>query len=92
MSLIQFENRVGNPIKTGQYLLIPIQASLQFQPPGMRGFFFWKKPSSMIVQYPDGRDEVVEVPDVTRQAQMMLVGFALVFSLAAGLIARIVRK
>ena len=92
MSLIQLENRVGNPIKTGQYLMVPIEASLQFQPPGMRGFFFWKKPSSMIVQYPDGRDEVIEVPDVTRQAQILLVGFALVFSLAAWLISRSVRK
>jgi hypothetical protein len=92
MSLIQLENRVGNPIKTGQYLIVPIEASLQFQPPGMRGFFFWKKPSSMIIQYPDGSDEVIEVPDITRQAQIMLVGFALVISLAAWLIGRSVRK
>ena len=92
MSLIQLENRVGNPIKTGHYLIIPIEASLQFQPPGMRGFFFWKKPSSMIVQYPDGSDEVIEVPDVTRQAQIIIVGIALVFSLAAWLIGRSVRK
>jgi hypothetical protein len=92
MSLIQLENRVGNPIKTGQYLIVPIEASLQFQPPGMRGFFFWKKPSSMIIQYPDGSDEVIEVPDITRQAQIMLVGFALVISLAAWLIGRSARK
>jgi hypothetical protein len=92
MSLIQLENRVGNPIKARQYQIIPIEGVLQFQPPGMRGFFFWKKPSSMIVQYPDGSDEVIEVPDITRQAQISLVGFALVFSLAVWLIGRNVRK
>ena len=92
MSLIQLENRVGKPIKAGQYQIIPIEGALQFQPPGMRGFFFWKKPASLIVQYPDGSDEVIEVPDITRQAQILLVGFALVFSLAAWLIGRSVRK
>ena len=88
MSLIQLENRVGKPIKAGPYKIIPIEGSLQMQPPGMRGFFFWKKPSSIIVQHPDGSDEVLEVPDITRQAQISLVSFALIFSLVIWLIRR----
>ena len=92
MSLIQLENRVGKPIKAGHYQIIPIEGALQFQPPGMRGFFFWKKPSSLIVQYPDGSDEVIEIPDITRQAQISLVSFALIFSLVAWLIGRNIRK
>jgi hypothetical protein len=92
MSLIQLENHVGNPIKAGHYQIIPIEGTLQLQPPGMRGFFFWKKPSSVIVQHPDGSDKVIEIPDLTRQAQIALFGFALIFSLAAWLIGRNVRK
>jgi hypothetical protein len=88
MSLLQLENRVGKPIKAGQYEIIPIEGTLQFQPPGMRGFFFWKKPSSLIVLHPDGSDEVLQIPDVTRQAQIALVSVAMVFSLVVWLIAR----
>jgi len=88
MSLLQLENRVGKPIKAGQYKIIPIEGTLQFQPPGMRGFFFWKKPSSLIVQHPDGSDEVLQIPDVTRQAQIALVSVAMVFSLVVWLITR----
>lgn len=88
MSLIQLENRVGKPIKAGPYKIVPIEGSLQLQPPGMRGFFFWRKPSSVVVQYPDGSDEILEIPDITRQAQISLVSFALIFSLVVWLIGR----
>ena len=88
MSLVQLENRVGKPIKAGPYKIVPIEGSLQLQPPGMRGFFFWRKPSSVVVQYPDGSDEILEIPDITRQAQISLVSFALIFSLAIWLIGR----
>ena len=88
MSLIQLENRVGKPIKVGSYKIIPIEGSLQIQPPGMWGFFLWRKPSSIIVQHPDGTDQNLEIPDITRQAQISLVSIALVFSLAVWLISR----
>jgi len=88
MSLVQIENRVGAPIKAGPYKIIPIEGLLQVQPPGMRGFFFWRKPSSVIVQHPDGSDEVLEIPDITRQAQISLVSIALIFSLVVWLFSR----
>jgi hypothetical protein len=88
MSLIQLENRVGKPIKAGPYKIVPIEGSLQLQPPGMRGFFFWRKPSSVIVQHPDGSDEVLEIPDVTRQAQIAMISIAFTISLLVWLFAR----
>ena len=88
MSLLQLENHVNKPIKVGQYEIVPIEGTLQFQPPGMRGFFFWRKPSSLVVQHPDGSDEVLDIPDITRQAQISLVSFALIFSLVIWLIDR----
>lgn len=88
MSLIEFENRVGRPIKSGAYKIVPIEQSLQVQPPGMRGFFFWRKPSSIIVQHPNGEDEILEVPDITRQAQISLISITLIFTLLIWLIKR----
>jgi hypothetical protein len=88
MSLVQLENRVGNPIKAGPYKIFPVEGSLQLQPPGMRAFMIWRKPSSVIVQHPDGSDEVIEIPDVTRQAQITLVSIALIFSLVIWVISR----
>jgi hypothetical protein len=86
MSLVKFENRVGKAIKTGPYEIIPIEQSLQMQPPGMRAFMFWRKPSSVIVQHPDGNEEVLEIMDVTRQAQIALFGISLLITLVAWLI------
>ena len=77
MSLVQYENRVGKPIKADPYLIIPVEGRLQAQPPGMRGFFFWRKPASIIVQHPDGSDQTLQVPDITRQAQIALISIAL---------------
>ena len=85
MGLATFENRLGKPLKTEQYSIIPVEQSFQVQPPGMRGFFFWRKPSSVIVQYPDGRDEVIEIPDPTRQAQISILGFAFLVTFTIGL-------
>lgn len=89
MSLVQLENRVGKPIKAGSYKIVPIEQSLQVQPPGMRGFFFWRKPSSVVVQHPDGIDEVLEIPDVTRQAQISLISITLIFTFVIWVINRI---
>lgn len=88
MSLVQLENRVGNPIKAGPLKLLPIEQSLQIQPPGMRFFFFWRKPSSVVVQYPDGNDEVLEIQDPTRQAQIMIWGLALIIPFIVWLLTR----
>ncbi|HBX70993.1 MAG TPA: hypothetical protein DEH25_16865 [Chloroflexi bacterium] len=88
MNLIQLENRVGRPIQAGEFKIIPIEQSLQFQPPGMRFFSFWRKPSSVIVQHPDGSDELLEIQDPTRQAQITLWGLALLIPFIIWLVKR----
>ena len=88
MPLVQLENRVGKAIKAGPYNIIPVERSLQMQPPGMRTFMFWRKPSSVIVVHPDGSDEVLEIQDVTRQAQITLFGMALMITLVVWLFSR----
>jgi hypothetical protein len=92
MSLLQLENRVGNPIKAGPYKIVPIERSIQLQPPGMWSFFFWRKPSSVVVQHPDGRDEILEISDITRLAQISLVSMAVLIPAVIWLILRILRN
>ena len=89
MSLVQLENRVGRPVKAGAYQIVPIEQSLQLQPPGMRGFFFWRKPASIIVQHPDGRDETIEIQDPTRLAQISIWGLALLIPFIIWLLMRV---
>ena len=57
----------------------------RIQPPGMWAFLFWRKPASVVVQHPDGTDEVLEVPDITRQAQISILGMTLFITLVFGL-------
>ncbi len=86
MSLVKFENRVGKPIQAGDYKIFPIEKSLQVQPPGMWAFFFWRRPAKVLVEYPDGSDALLPIPDVTRQAQIALWGVALLGMLLFGLL------
>ena len=91
MSLIQLENRVGKPIQAGDYKIIPIEQSLQVQPPGMWAFLFWRRPASVVVEHPGGHDETLEIQDVTRQAQITLWALALSIPFIIWLIKRVKR-
>lgn len=88
MSLVKLENRVGKPVQAGDYKIFPIEKSLQVQPPGMRGFLFWRRPAKVLVEYPDGQDALLPIPDLTRQAQIVLWSLALIGILIFGLLWR----
>ena len=81
MALVHSENRAGKPIRVADYSLIPIQRLVHIQPPGMWGVLVWRRPSSLVIQHPDGPDEVIEIQDPTRQAQIFLLAFGLVTSI-----------
>ena len=81
MALVHSENRAGKPIRVADYHLIPIEKLLHIQPPGMWGVLLWRRPSSLVIQHPDGPDEVIEIQDPTRQAQIFLLAFGLVTSI-----------
>jgi hypothetical protein len=81
MALIQTENRAGKPIEVYDYKLIPIEKSSRIQPPGMWGVLRWYRPSAVVVRHPRSVDEVIEIEDPTRKAQLVLLGVGLVGSL-----------
>ncbi len=47
--------------------LVPFVRSVHLRIPGIRGGFNWSKPASMLVSFPDGREEVLPIPDITRK-------------------------
>jgi hypothetical protein len=47
----------------------------------MWGALFWHRPSAVVVQHPDGTDEVIQIEDPTRKAQLFLLGIGLIGSL-----------
>ena len=81
MGLIHTENRAGKPIQVVDYHIIPVERTHRVQPPGMWGVLLWRRPSAVIIQHPDAPDEVIEIQDTTRQAQIFLLALGLVTSI-----------
>ncbi len=88
MSFIQFENRAGAPIQSGKTRLVPISRAMILNIPGASGGLVWNRPTAVAVQMEDGPEHVLAVQDVTRQAQIALLGAALIGSFFAWLLVR----
>ena len=81
MALIHTENRAGKPIDANGTLIVPIEKLTRMQPPGMWGLLLWRRPAAVAVQYPNGSDEVINIPDPTRQFQIILLSIGVIGSL-----------
>lgn len=81
MTLLKNEKLAGAPIQAGQARLIPIETATRWQPPGMWSVLLWKRPTAVLVQHPDGSEEMLPIQDVTRQAQLTLLGIGLLGSI-----------
>jgi hypothetical protein len=65
------------PIQHKHTRLVPFTRSVSLRLPGQIGGFVWSKPSSLLVVYPDGREELLPIPDPT--------GRIFLFTLLSGL-------
>jgi hypothetical protein len=92
MGLIHTENRVGKPIQVAGYQIMPIEKSTRMQPPGMWGALLWQRPAAVVVQHPDGSDEVIPIRDQTRKAQVILLGISLVGSFLILLLSKCINQ
>jgi len=81
MALIHTEERVGKPHKMTGYSIFTVEKNFQYQPPGMRWVLFWHRPSAVIIQHKDGTDEVLNIIDHTRKAQLIIFAFGLIGAL-----------
>jgi hypothetical protein len=91
MNLLTNEKLAGAPIQAGQARLVPIETSIRWQPPGMWSVLLWKRPTAVLVQHPDCTEEMLPIQDVTRQAQLTLLGIGFLGSILI-LLARQIRN
>ena len=82
------ENRAGQAIRFGDTRVVLIEKSLRFQPPGMWGLFFWRRPTAVVVETPQTGRQVIKIQDVTRIAQVNILGAGLLITLLAWLLFR----
>jgi hypothetical protein len=78
---ITIETRAGAPVQAGNISLIPLARSMRIQLPGTPGGLVWNRPVSVVATGPGGRQQVLPVLDVTRRAQLVLLGAGLLGSL-----------
>jgi hypothetical protein len=82
------EDRAGKPIEVGGKFIVPIEKVTKIQPPNMSGVGLWRRPSAVVIEHPDGTDEVIEIQDPTRQAVLTLLGFGIIGSVLIWLISK----
>lgn len=73
MPLLNNETHAGPPIHAGQTRLVPFAQTVRVSIPGAGGLV-WSRPTAIVIQTPEGGETVLPVVDVTRQAQLTLLG------------------
>lgn len=74
---LRVETHPAQTLRIGKTRLIPFAQSFQITLPGLPVGFIWNRPISILVQYPDGREDVAPIPDVTRRIQFTIYGIGL---------------
>lgn len=78
---ISLDSYSGDPLRVGAVTITPFIQNLDIRFPGINGGLVWSRPSSVLVQSGDGREEVISVVDITRIIQFSLLGFSLLSGL-----------
>lgn len=76
--LLQIETRPAESVRVGKTRLIPFAQSVLIALPGIPGGLIWNRPVSILSVYPDGREEVTPVTDMTRRIQIVIFGIGLI--------------
>ncbi len=89
--LFSYETAIGDPVFVGSTRIIPFAQSLRIRLPFINGGFIWNRPASILVTRPDGDEQVLQVPDITRRVQLALLG-GVAGLILAGIISQRIRK
>ena len=76
--LIRTETRTGETIKTGGIRITPFSKSTRIMPKGNTFGLIWNRPDSVLIQKPDGSEQILPVIDVTRQVIWAILGVSTV--------------
>ena len=77
MPFITIETRPGETIQAGENKVTPFSQAIKLVLPRPMGGLVWNRPVSVLVQGLDGSEEVLPVKDITRIAQLALLGVGL---------------
>jgi hypothetical protein len=82
------ENRAGETHTAGGYAVTPFNHVISLRIPGWKAVAAWIRPVSVLVKKPDGEEQVLPVVDVTRAAELTLLGAGIGVPLLALLLSR----
>lgn len=78
MPVFQVETNAGTAVRAGLRRLVPFSQVIKLIPPGEASAgLIWNRPVAVLVQEPDGTERVLRIPDITRQAQILLLALGL---------------
>ena len=83
---IQIENRLESGVKIGSAIVYPIKKNVKVSLPGGSGGLVWSRPSAVLIRTRDDEEQVLPIRDVTRAAQLTLLGFGLLGALLIWLV------
>jgi hypothetical protein len=88
MQFLTIETLPGETIQAGRNKITPFNQAIKLIVPGSMGGLIWNRPVSVFVQGADGSEQVLPVVDVTRIAQLALLGIGLACGILLWLIKR----
>ncbi len=71
---LSVETRVADPIDVGRSKVFPMAQSIRLRLPGLPASVSWSRPVSVAVSGLQGEPVVLPIVDVTRRAQLGLLG------------------
>lgn len=77
MPIFTIETMPGETVQAGRNKITPFSQAFKLILPRSIGGLIWNRPVSVLVQRDDGSEQVLPVVDVTRVAQLALLGFGL---------------
>ncbi len=86
--LLRLKTRPGEPVYAGDHLLIPVARAVTIHSPRVPAGLAWSRPVAVRVLPPEGQEQWLPITDVTRVAQLALLGMGLAGSLLIWLASR----
>jgi len=74
--LISTETKTGETINAGDLKITPFSKSTSILSKGKNIGLIWNRPDSILVQRPDGSEQIIPVIDVTRQTLWAIMGLS----------------
>ncbi len=69
------------PFEVGDATVKLLSRSLRFQPASYRWALIWQRPKAVVVRKQNGDQEILPIRNVTRRAQLIIIGLGLLVSL-----------